>query len=545
MQKSLFQAAARVVWRLLPYLPLVVFFSIIVCVARHPTILCGPILLAAGLPSENAIPAAQDGEGPRPPRIVHVFRYEPTGTEAGAGVPYWIFRVLPRLFPEVFAGQPEGREWDVFGLVGDADPSITRGGGLPRGMVAVDTELQLPGVRIGLRLKRVAFNCAGCHQGEYLDGQGRRILVDGAPNQVADTQAYKRFIKLALGDPRFNADNVTRAIDDELARLGKPPLTTWERTVYGGVVMLMARSGKRPGETWMDRRPDNGPGRIDAFSAVKYETLDAPDDGKNATVDLPSLWNQGSSVRPWHHWDGNTADPRARNYGSVVGVGGSAWSVRGTNVDAVAAWLDRDLGPPAFPFERPVPAQAGAVALDARRARGRQVYDERCASCHGVYDPTSRQVDTTRAPKYMGIVDVGTDALRREAFDPATARVLNQWGYERGVWAHDAFRPAGAGYLAGPLDGVWARAPYLHNGSVPTLRQLVTRSSRPERFWRGSRQYDADALGWEWAAPTERGTGRALFLYDTTLPGNSNQGHEVWIDEPADVDALLDYLVTL
>src|SRR5215207_6607515 len=116
MEKMLFQAAARFVWRLLPYLPLIVFASIIVCVARHPTILCGPILVGAGLPSEDAIPVAQDGEGTKAPRIVHVFRYEPTGTESGAGVPYWIFRILPRLFPEVFAGLPEGREWEVFGL---------------------------------------------------------------------------------------------------------------------------------------------------------------------------------------------------------------------------------------------------------------------------------------------------------------------------------------------------------------------------------------------------------------------------------------------
>jgi mono/diheme cytochrome c family protein len=543
MKKSLFQAIARAVWRGLPYLPAIVFASILVCVARDPTILCGPILVGARLPSEDAIPIAQPGADEPPPRIVHVFRYEPTGTESGAGIPYWIFRVMPKLFPEVFASQPADRPWDAFGLVGDADPTIARGSGIPRGMVLADSELQLPGVRVGLRLKRVAFNCAGCHQGEYLDGSGNRVLVDGAPNHVADTQAYKRFIKLALADPRFNADNVVAAIDRELAGIGKEPLTAWERTVYGGIVMLMQRSGNPAGQSWMDRRPANGPGRIDAFSAVKYETLGAPDDGKNATVDLPSLWNQGASVRPWHHWDGNTQDQRARNYGSVVGVGGSALSVRGANVDAVAAWLDRDLKAPHFPFERPGSGQPEQAA--ARLARGKQVYVERCAQCHGVFDPASHQVDITRAPKYMTAVDVGTDIERRRAFDPETASLLNQWGYERGVWAHDAFRPAGGGYLAGPLDGIWARAPYLHNGSVPTLRQLVTRSSRPERFYRGSRHYEAAAMGWEWEAEAERGTGRRLFLYDTTLTGNSNQGHEEWIDDPADVDALLDYLATL
>jgi len=52
-------------------------------------------------------------------------------------------------------------------------------------------------------------------------------------------------------------------------------------------------------------------------------------------------------------------------------------------------------------------------------------------------------------------------------------------------------------------------------------------------------------MGWQAGSPTEAGTERRLFLYDTTLSGNSNQGHEVWIDDPADVEALLDYLATL
>jgi hypothetical protein len=109
---------------------------------------------------------------------------------------------------------------------------------------------------------------------------------------------------------------------------------------------------------------------------------------------------------------------------------------------------------------------------------------------------------------------------------------------------------ATGGYMALPLDGIWARAPYLHDGAVPTLRALVTdptgkpTSPRPRTYYRGSRHYDANDMGWEWSSPTERGTARPLFLYDTSLPGNSNSGHE-WYVADGDVDALLDYMATL
>ena len=535
-------------WPLLPAVPIVLFVGIVsyigFCNAKLP---CGPIEIGLPLPSENAIPADVVD-----PAYAHTmswtFRYAPTGTEAGGGVPYWIFRALPRLFPEEFPGAAPGHEWETFGLMPVADTALTRKNGVPRGMIVANTDLQLPGVQVGLKLARVAINCAGCHQGEWLDDQGVRHMMDGAPNQVADNQRYKSFIHHALASPKFTVDNVLNAVDAELQSAGAAKLTTLERGIYTLVIEDMQKSGEAPGRSWMDKRPANGPGRIDAFSAVKYETLGAPDDGKLATVDLPSVWNQRPSVRPWHHWDGNTADLRARNYGSVVGVGGSADTVRGPIVDSIGAWLDDSLAPPPWPF----PPRAGTTP--DRLAHGRDVYLAKCAACHGVYDPASREVATSQAPLYMSIVPFaklgGIDPMRSQAFDAPTATLLDQWGFDKGIWPSSAFRPTATGYLAPPLDGVWARAPYLHNGSVPTLRMLVTDPTgkpaplRPATFYRGSRRYVAADLGWEWASSTEGLTGRSLFLYDTSLPGNSNTGHEFYVAD-ADVDALLDYLASL
>jgi hypothetical protein len=96
-------------------------------------------------------------------------------------------------------------------------------------------------------------------------------------------------------------------------------------------------------------------------------------------------------------------------------------------------------------------------------------------------------------------------------------------------------------YKARPLDGIWATAPYLHNGSVPSLRELLKKPrERIQQFCVGSFEYDPDAVGYR----TDCGDRTAPL--DTTRTGNSNQGHEygVWLSD-LQKSQLLDYLKTL
>jgi hypothetical protein len=100
---------------------------------------------------------------------------------------------------------------------------------------------------------------------------------------------------------------------------------------------------------------------------------------------------------------------------------------------------------------------------------------------------------------------------------------------------------SGLAYKARPLDGIWATAPYLHNGSVPTLRDLLMKpASRPKTFYVGSRDFDPVNIGFDTAAGPDR------FLFDTTIPGNSNAGHD-WGTSltNGDLEALLEYLKSL
>lgn len=110
------------------------------------------------------------------------------------------------------------------------------------------------------------------------------------------------------------------------------------------------------------------------------------------------------------------------------------------------------------------------------------------------------------------------------------------------------------GYIAPPLDGVWATAPYLHNGSVPTLADLLGPSSqRPDVFIRGSTSHDFDRekVGWmvevlDHPQAEEKDPARHRRTYDTHLWGKSNQGHEFGAKlSPGERKAVLEYLKTL
>jgi hypothetical protein len=105
------------------------------------------------------------------------------------------------------------------------------------------------------------------------------------------------------------------------------------------------------------------------------------------------------------------------------------------------------------------------------------------------------------------------------------------------------FEPV-AGYIAPPLDGIWATAPYLHNGSVPNLWTLLKSSERPTKWDRNPQtaQYDYELLGWK----VTDSEGNSKFSYDTDLPGYGNQGHTFGDQlENYERKAVIEYLKTL
>ena len=136
------------------------------------------------------------------------------------------------------------------------------------------------------------------------------------------------------------------------------------------------------------------------------------------------------------------------------------------------------------------------------------------------------------------LAEIGTDPHRNRHWSQRSAEAFNHFadGYP---WGFHQFR-ASDGYLSPLLDGVWLRAPFLHNGSVQSLREILQpAASRSKTFQRGCDTYDQASLGF---LCTEQGA----FQYDTSIPGNGNSGHEygtALID--SEKQALLEYLKTL
>lgn len=184
-------------------------------------------------------------------------------------------------------------------------------------------------------------------------------------------------------------------------------------------------------------------------------------------------------------------------------------------------------------------------------AEGKPVFEANCASCHGAYGPGGAYPN-----KVVPLGKIGTDpSLVRGLTPRVEAHFASNWlSVEPGPDGRPYPLRYNEGYQAPPLDGVWATAPYLHNGSVPTLWAVLKSADRPARFTRSFgtavEDYDAERVGWRTTPVGEEPPGRsprdARRTYDTTKPGRSNAGH-TYGDKLTDAErrAVVEYLKTL
>lgn len=490
------------------------------------------------------------------------FRYGSLGGErgykgqVGFGLPYWIWVALPELFPEYLPDRQPGRGYSSFGYIYEEEG---------------DRRFQLPigtSQRNSLALDRVWINCGACHTGTWRDSpQGEKHIVLGMPANRYNQGEWVRFLFAAASDPRFDGEPMLRKIRElererrkvGKERLGGPKLpqelNVLEEQIYKRAVVpimrqrllfLKDRLGFIQFETW-------GPGRVDTFNAPKgllnFPMQLAPDSEKIGNADLPSVWYQKGREGMQLHWDGNNTSVHERNLSASFAAAIPPLLDK-CNLRRTARFLET-LAPQPFPPER----------IDATlAARGEPLYHVHCAGCHGASAPPFRREDGVG--KLVGTVvplkAIGTDRARFDSYTPELARAQNTI-YAQYPLAHSRecpgdpgsrnyparfthFRKTG-GYANSPLDGIWLRAPYLHNGSVPSLRALLDPAAeRPKVFWTGYDVYDFENVGFVTQGPGAEAGG---WRYDTALPANGNQGHEYGTKlSPDEKDALLEYLKT-
>jgi Cytochrome C oxidase, cbb3-type, subunit III len=457
------------------------------------------------------------------------FKHGSIGSEVANGIPYWVFRALPVIYKEDLG--PSG--YRKFGLLYDPPDAD-----LPLGFSR----------RIVDGVERVWLNCSVCHIGTYrLSATDPTKYIYGAPSNNLRLQELIKFLLKVGADPGFNADTLIAAINSP--EVGGH-LNFFEEAIYRYIIFSRVQSALldlAQRLSFINRQQDWGPGRVDTFNPYKAiqfgQSLDEnhiSDEALNGASDYPSIWRQRPREGMNLHWDGNNSSVAERDLSAALGAGVTPTTVDRRAIGRIENWM-WDLPAPPFP-ERSAIDRAAAE-------RGQVIYAEYCAYCHGMRDAGSDLYSYDRNRFHaLGQVtpldDIATDRGRWSSYtlEFAASQNLLYAGYP---WRFSHFRKTG-GYANQPLDGIWARSPYLHNGSVPTLRDLLEPSgNRPSVWYRGSDLYDLKKVGYR--SDLEAGT--ELFRYDVSSPGNSNKGHEgaLYGTElpPSDKDALVEYMKAL
>jgi hypothetical protein len=434
------------------------------------------------------------------PDIVQHFKYGPIGLGSASRIPYWVFAVLPDVFADKLPG-PGG--WTSVGLI------MEPGAEVPVGFA-----------RRRFGYESVEANCSLCHTARFrATRDSQPVVVPGGPAHTLDLQGFQRFLTRAAADPRFNAGTLLSAIEK------KHHLSGIETLVYRFMIIpatKVALLQQKAAYAWQDSRPQQGRGRTDTFNPTKIVVFHMPDDGTIGTTDLPQVWNQKPREPMWLHWDGNNNQITQRNHAAAMAVGATPDSVISDSFKRVTDYL-LDLQPPPFPFP-----------IDhAKAERGAGVFNQACAQCHAFNSPQTGQV--------VDAASVGTDRHRLDSFTPALVDRFHT--FTTAPFVFTAYRKTN-GYSSVPLDGIWLRGPYLHNGSVPSLRALLMpEDQRPEVFYRGYDVIDRGNVGFMSEGPDAAMAG---FRVDTTIPGNGNRGHRYGTGLPAaQKDDLLEFLKTL
>ncbi|QAY88291.1 di-heme-cytochrome C peroxidase [Pseudomonas arsenicoxydans] len=397
-------------------------------------------------------------------------------------------------------------------------------------------------------------------------GSFGQALVASLTSTYYTPWKFERFARSVLGD-----DYDTRR--QQLRKDFKASLDTFVKVAWNDTHRGLYPTEEGPGRTDAFGRIANA-SFGDAISPRNYRVANAP-------VDYPQLWDMWTF--DWVQWNGSAQQPMARNIGEALGVGATLnlfdangqplkgddrypSSVRLRDLHLIEQTLQR-LKPPAWPE-----ALLGAVDKPLA-AQGRELFNENCAGCHV---PRSVQSDGrwVQHLKMLPVDYIGTDPgaanniadhrfdLSALQWDPAELAKLDvqlqptpteqldlsKLSSARGLAYITAFvgnrayldaniplaqQPAMNGfglpigvrelraYKARPLAGVWATAPFLHNGSVPSLYQLLSpQDERATTFYKGTFEYDPKHLGYR----TEDFSNG--FVFDTRITGNHNSGHE-------------------
>jgi hypothetical protein len=475
------------------------------------------------------------------------------------------------------------------------------------GFIPDDTHAQNPfGLPVGMTVGRssltnrvlAGFNCTTCHVGE-LWRNGRRVRIDGGPNMIrlndlfADMKAeLEATLKDAAGRrERFLVNLARHRRENDTMFPSDRTLADRAQAVATDIELAQAfiEYLKTMPTIKMQAVTQNGYGRVDAFGVARNLLF-----GKNeknlrpqsAPASFPHMWDIETTA--WLQWGANMNSVMERNIGQSLGVG----AVFDPDTFATTSRLDNlnRLEHMVYKLTRPEwPASVFGAIDETKAARGRELYDRQCANCHEkpfavtpsglvvyqLFTLNETGVSPLVAQNFDEPVIVNGKQMRfAEAAFGALESLKKQYYAANHIseqtqaeWEGRARRPApqwapamrstlaeadkypdtrgGRVYPAKPLAGIWATAPYLNNGSVANMWDLLTPpDARPKTFFLGSREYDVEKLGYR-TTPDPNAPAPA-WEFKTSETGNSNGGHVYGINlSDDDKSALIEFLKKL
>lgn len=502
------------------------------------------------------------------------FAHGTIGTEL---MPLPVALVLPDIFPDQFLpGGPQAGDWiEQFGFLRNPDPNAKDG--LPIGFV---TSNYRPQSGAPSPVPFVGFSCALCHTTHLHESEDQPGAILYGPGSISLNlfswiDAFQAAIlarePLPAGrepDPAHPAPyRLTTALVAEkyqaktgrkLGLLERGMITVWLRQLRTRLNAGLPRFDD-PFGNGRSRDPElvpTGPTRTQPFRTLIRTVLNRPGDDMAVYTKIATVYSE--DMRHRAQFDGTIANLYARSSLAALAAGATVANMSLPEIAhniRKASDFTSTLRPPRYADLFP----AHAPRSDAVQ-RGWEVYKSSCYGCHGGRDPASGA--WSNGPQVGEIAPVSqlkTDPERVMfrhygelgglLFALFPAKHPFHFPREE-VWPHPGEEEniSIRGYVNAPLDGMFLRGPYLHNGSVLTLAELINLKKRRDVFYRGDNTYDPVDVGYR---SPEAPTRTAYFRFDTSIRGNSNRGHDYpWTYEEsghhaAELTDLLEYLKTL
>jgi hypothetical protein len=427
---------------------------------------------------------------------------------------------------------------------------------LPMGFVVGTARRGFPSVDVEI----ANLGCATCHGGPLYGADGRRTDEAwlGLPNPSLDLSRYAADVFVALRAQLEQPDSLLAAVRAVYPETPERELETLRKHLIPGARAQLAERAERFGGLLPFE--NGGPGLSNGVGSLRFLFGLLTENGRDrevAYVSAPEL--SGTTLRRTLLVDGVYTAPGREREGSmrredvtaahmdelaaitslfVVGTQGvTSKQARDAipAVEEIMRFIDT-LEPPRYP----------GLVDSTLALRGEPLYRQECAACHGTFSPGIVRPVLVEFPNRLSSQrEIGTDSIRWATADPVSLATIPAQGWGELIDGRNT-----GGYLAPDLSGLWATAPYLHNGSVPTLWHLLTPAERPRRFWVGGHEVDYQKMGIAGTLDADSVYGpRAGYvpwarprLYDTTEPGRSNAGHAFGDLSEDEKRALIEYL---